>query len=377
MACLEPHQENLKVLNLSRCELYKTPDLSSHKKLEQLIFEGCECLVEIDSSIGHLKNLVFLNLKDCKSLQKLPNEMGALESLIELPLDSTSIKEIPEWRRMKNVKILSLVNCTSLNKFNFVGCSASAAKLSLVDNHFNSLTELDLSSTDVRVLPNSIGYMKKLKVLKLRDCPIRKLPDDIGMLEKLEQLEVGGIYPIELTKILSDTGKLPILKILVLANCEIPAMPQLPESLIALSIQIDSMKTMSDLSSLLNLRNLKLNLTFEHPLKLEIDPSSWGIGRLRMLEVLHLSCPDIETSSFDLVLLSKLKKLFIHCANLQCLPRLPTNLSYLHIWFCHKLKATNGFSNLKALSVLEINSCKKLTEIEGLEGLENLRTLKL
>lgn len=197
------------------------------------------------------------------------------------------------------------------------------------------------------------------------------------MLEKLEQLEAGGIYPIELIEIPSDIGKLPILKKLVLAHYEIPAMPQLPKCLITLSIQASSMKTMTDLSSLLNLRNLELNLTFEHPLKLEVDPSSWGIGRLRMLEVLHLSCPDIETSSFDLVLLSKLKELFIHCPNLQCLPRLPTNLSYLHIQFCHRIKATSGFSNLKALSVLKISYCEKLTEIEGLEGLENLRTLKL
>ncbi|XP_039169642.1 disease resistance protein RPV1 [Eucalyptus grandis] len=311
-------------------------------------------------------------MQDCKSLQKLPNEIGALESLMELLLDSTSIKEIHKWRRMKNLKILSMAKCRSLNKFSFFGCSTSVAKLLLVDNHFNSLIELDLSNTSIRELPNSIGYMKKLKVLKLCHCPIRKLPSDIGMLEKLEQLEAGA----ELTEILSDIGKLPILRKLVFAGGEISTMPQLPESLVTLTIDLYSMKRMPDISNLLNLRNLKLNLRL-HPSKLAVDPSSWGIGRLRMLEVLDLYCLDIGTLSFDLVLLSKLKELHIQCHNLQCLPRLPTNLSYLCISNCYKLKATNDFSNMKALSLLDISWFKALTEIEGLEGLENLRTLVL
>ncbi|KAL3739166.1 hypothetical protein ACJRO7_020548 [Eucalyptus globulus] len=347
--------ENLKVLNLSRCKLNKTLDLPSHKKLEQLILEGCESLVEIDSSIGHLKNLVFLNLKDCKRLQKLPDEMGALESLMELLLDSTAIKEIHECGRMKNLKILSLVKCKSLNIFSFIGCPTSVAKLSLVNNHFNSLIELDLSRTKIRVLPYSIPYMKKLKVLKLCNCPLIQLPCAIGI----------------------NIGKLPILRKLVLEGSEIPAMPQLPESLITLTIDTSSIRGMPDLSNLLNLRNLKLHVSFEHPSKLEEDPSSWGIGRLRMLEVLDLICPDIGTLSFDLVLLSELKELHIQCRNLQCLPMLPTNLSYLCIWFCNRIKATSDISNLKALSSLKICFCKELAEIEGLEGLENLRTLFL
>ncbi|XP_039167770.1 disease resistance protein RUN1-like isoform X2 [Eucalyptus grandis] len=370
--------KNLKVLNLTRCNFRKTPDLSYHKELQQLILEGCELLAEIDSSIGHLKKLVFLNLKDCKSLQKLPDEMGALESLTELLLDySTSIKEIPEWRRMKNLKILSLVGCTSLNKFSFIGCSTSAIELSLVDNHFNSLIELDLSSTAIGVLPDSIGYMKKLKVLKLCQCPLRKIPSAIKMLEKLEQLEAGGVGRPELEEIHSDIGKLPNLKKLVFVDNEIPAIPQLPESLITLTIESFLLNKMPDVSNLLNLRNLNLNISFKHPFKLDADPSSWGIERLRMLEVLNLKCSDISTSSFDLFLLSELKELQFQCRNLQCLPRLPMNLSSLRIRYCNRIKTTNDISHLKALSRLEIRGCKELTEIEGLEGLENLRTLDL
>ncbi|KAL3739170.1 hypothetical protein ACJRO7_020552 [Eucalyptus globulus] len=296
--------KNLKVLNLTECQkLQKTPDFSFHENLERLILERCECFVQIDPSISHLKKLVFLNLKYCHNLQKLPDEMGALESLMELLLDYTSIEEIPEWRRMKKLEILSLDTCTSLSRFSLVGCTASAAKLSLVDirltqlpksiENFNSLIELHLSRSRIEELPNSIGNMKNLKVLKMGNSFVKKLPSAIGMLEKLEELEVGG--PYFGGEIPGNIGKLPFLRILVLRG------------------------------------------SLDH-----------------MAEGTH-----------------------IQCRNLQCLPRLPMNLSYLHIWGCNRVKATNDISNLKALSRLEIFACEELTKIEGLEGLENLRILKL
>ncbi|XP_030513104.2 disease resistance protein RPV1-like [Rhodamnia argentea] len=378
--------KNLKVLNLTECQkLHKTPKFSFHENLERLILEGCENLVQIDPSISHLKKLVFLNLKYCHSLRKLPDEMGALESLRELLLDDTSIEEIPEWRSMKKLEILSLDTCTSLNRFSLVGCTASAAKLSLVDSrltqfpksieNFNSLIELDLSWSTIEELPDSIGNMKNLKVLKMGNSSVKKLPSAIGMLEKLEELEVGG--PNFGGEIPGNIGKLRFLRTLVLKGTRISVLPRLPESLITLYFYTFSMETMPDLSNLLNLTTLQLQVFRMGPSKLEESPSPWWIGRLRMLKFLDLYTSRIITLSSDLTLLSQLKQLQLQCRNLQCLPRLPTNLSYLAIKFCRRIKTTNDLSNLKALSALEILDCEELTEIEGLEGLENLRTLKL
>ncbi|XP_039169409.1 disease resistance protein RUN1-like [Eucalyptus grandis] len=119
--------------------------------------------------------------------------MGELESLEQLLLDSTSIEEIPEWRKAKKLKILSLVECKSLRQFNFIGCAASSMGVDLfftqqpksIEN-FNSLTELDLTSSAIQELPDLIGNMKNLRVLKMFKSNIRKLPSAIGMLEKLE-----------------------------------------------------------------------------------------------------------------------------------------------------------------------------------------------
>ncbi|KAF8028645.1 hypothetical protein BT93_E1324 [Corymbia citriodora subsp. variegata] len=340
---------NLKVLNLSKCEeLRKTPNLSFQVNLEQLILERCENLVQIDPSICHLKNLVYLNLNYCLRLQKLPDEMGALESLTELLLDCTSIEEIPLWRRMNKLEILSLLGCTLLKKFNFIGCPYEA-------------------------LPDSSGNMK---ILKMSFSHIRKLPSTIGMLEKLEKLEAGGLYLGG--EIPDSIGKLPFLKTLVLTATRISAVPRLPESLITLCFYTHSMETLPDLSNLVNLRTLSLQLwgNLKDPSEFEDTPSLWWIGRLPMLEVLDLGSPYITTLSSDLVLLSQLKRLELQCPNLQCLPSLPTNLSYLSIQHCGKIKTINDLSNLKELSYLDISDCEKLIEIQGLEGLEKLRMIE-
>ncbi|KAL3746438.1 hypothetical protein ACJRO7_015402 [Eucalyptus globulus] len=349
--------KNLKVLNLTGCKnLCRTPDLSSLVNLEGLILKGCRNLVQIDPSIGHLKRLVFLNLKDCYHLRMLPNEIGELVSLEQLLLDSTSIEAIPEWRLTKKLKILSLVECKSLNKLNFVGCASSSAELLSADilltrppksiANFNSLTVLDLSCSAIEELPNSIGNLKNLKVLKMRDSSIRKLPSAIGMLEKLEQLEIGGLSKLG-GELPHNIGKLPFLRRLLIYPCRISAAPQLPESLIDLCFTSFSMKMSPKLSNLLHLKKL------------------------------YLFCPKVTTLSPDITCLSQLKELRLYCDNLQCLPKLPTNLSYLWIGVNKKLKTTNDLSHLKSLLGLVIKGCEKLTEIQGLQGLESLRSLEL
>ncbi|XP_039169101.1 disease resistance protein RPV1-like isoform X2 [Eucalyptus grandis] len=346
---------NLKVLNLTGCqELRETPDLSFNVNLVQLILEGCRSLVRIHPSISHLKRLVILNLKDCYHLHMLPDEIGELESLEQLLLDSTSIEEIPEWRKAKKLKILSLVECKSLKKFNFVGCATSSVGVDIIFTqqpksieNCNSLTKLDLTRSAIQELPDSIGNLKSLRVLKMIDSSIRKLPSAIGMLEKLEELEAGAFAITTLRGEIPDNiGKLRYLKRLWISICGISAAPQLPESLIDLSFISTSIKTLP-LLNLLNLRKLTVY------------------------------SPRITTLSPDISFLSQLEELTLRCMNLQCLPRLPTNLSILLMGESNKWKTTNDLSYLKSLWKLLVRDCRRLTEIQGLEGLQNLRELEL
>jgi hypothetical protein len=61
----------LKALDMSHSKnLRKMPDFGDIPNLERLKLKGCEKLVQMDPSIGVLRNLVVLNLKDLQKPSK-------------------------------------------------------------------------------------------------------------------------------------------------------------------------------------------------------------------------------------------------------------------------------------------------------------------
>ncbi|KAF8018581.1 hypothetical protein BT93_H3462 [Corymbia citriodora subsp. variegata] len=373
--------KNLKVLNLTGCRnLCRTPDVSAHENLEQLILEGCTGLVQVDRSIGKLKQLVLLNLKGCWNLEKFPDEMEELEALTELLVDDTSITNIPEWKRMEKLKTLSAKRCRLLSKCNLAGCSTSLLYLDLSGTRFSklpfgnfgSLVELRLTKSDIRELPNSIETMKNLRVLDISDTGLKKLPSAIGMLEQLEEIDANNCRCL-CGEIPTEIGNLSSLRIMRLSNTRISNIPKLPESMTDLYMFDNQHMRCLDLSNLLNLRYLRLELRYQtppHP-----APSLNWIGRLTKLEYLELYCGRMFNLPSDFNLLSKLRRLELVGNNQECLPRLPQNLSSFEI----RSSSTSilNLSYLEKLSELEVCSCKQLIEIQGLECLKNLRDLQL
>ncbi|KAK2632547.1 hypothetical protein EUGRSUZ_L01406 [Eucalyptus grandis] len=333
--------KNLKVLNLTGCgNLHRTPNLFAHENLEQLILQGCTELVEVHRSIGRLKHLVLLNLKYCGKLRTLPDEMEEMEDLRELLLDGTSITKIPEWNGMEKLETLSVVSCRLLSE--------------LPLGKFGSLVELDLSCSSIRELSDSIETMKNLKILRIFDSMLEKLPSPLGKLERLEEIyvssygclsggnpsEIGRLSLEKLEKIHasscrylrgeipSEIRRLSFLRILMLSGTRISNIPKLPESLTELVLTNNLQMRCPDLSNLINLRVLTLKLEYQSPS--HPTPSLNWIGGLRKLESLGLYCDDLVTLPLDFNLLSKLRKLKLLANNLECLPKLPQNLSYFH-----------------------------------------------
>ncbi|XP_056161628.1 disease resistance protein L6-like isoform X1 [Syzygium oleosum] len=409
---------NLKVLNLTGCaHLHRTPDFSANVNLEHLILENCARLVQIDISIGHLTQLVFLNLRFCIKLRKLPEEICNLESLKELLIDGTSIREIPEWRGMKTLETLSACECLSLNNCRSIGNLMSILRLSLENveitqlppeigelvkleylslskckllrrlpdsiGNLESLILLNLSYTHVEELPDSLGKLKNLKVLRMYGSSIRIIPSSVGMLEKLEEIDAEFCWRLK-GAIPDGIGRLLSLRVLKLSNTRIYQVPRLPESLISVQISTQSMTTLPDLSNLINLIDLDLDIR-EVPLAKEDSifvessqlvqyPSPWWIGHLCNLESLKLSCDTIVALHKDIVLLSQLKKLELLCSNLQFLPSLPSNLRCLLVKSSQSMETSIDLSELKELSELRIDS-SAVTGIQGLYDLENLKIL--
>ncbi|KAF7852400.1 hypothetical protein BT93_L0945 [Corymbia citriodora subsp. variegata] len=302
--------KNLKVLNLTGCQnLCRTPDVSAHENLEQLILEGCMGLVQVDRSIGN-----------------------------------TRISELPF-------------------------------------GNFGSLVELRLTWSKIRELPNSIETMKYLKVLDISDTDLEKLPSAIGMLEQLEEINANDCGCL-CGEIPTEIGNLSSLSIMRLSNTRISNIPKLPESMTDLYLLGNQHMRCPDLSNLLNLRDLRLELRYQTPS--HAAPSLDWIGSLTKLEHLSLKleslflcCDSLVTLPSDFNLLSKLRKLELVVNNLECLPRLPQNLSYFHIHGRRLVEKSINLSYLEKLSELEVHNCKQLIEIEGLEHLKNLQRLHL
>ncbi|XP_048134074.1 disease resistance protein RPV1-like [Rhodamnia argentea] len=322
-------------------ERLMTPDLSELLTLERLILDYCDELAEIDSSIGELKNLVFLSLMGCRELRHLPEELGGLPSLTVLLLDGTCVGEI----------------------------SGSV-------NLPTSLSKLSLANTAITHLPHAIGEMASLELLSLYGSLfINRLPYFIGQLQSLTKLDLSFSTITELPDSMERLENLQVLRIWQCYSSEgISAMPKLPVSLTSLAIWSESLVALPDLSNLINLKQLVLLMG--GPSESEQVPMPWWLGRLYKLQVLALKIPHMTNLSPDLSALSHLKFLYLEdCESLQCIPQISSTVSELHILDCQSL-TTLDISNLKNLSELYIVGTP-VEDLSGRELLDNLLECKI
>ncbi|XP_056174738.1 disease resistance protein L6-like [Syzygium oleosum] len=354
----------LKVLDLSWCsELSTTPDLSGYLSLEILNLKGCESLLRIDRSIGHLRRLKHLRLGGCAKLQALPDDLGSLKALTELLIENhdfcESISQVPS-------SIGELVN---LERLVIVG----AIELMMLPDSIGMLkrlAELDISETGIVELPKTIVNLESLKVLKMNESHMQKLPEAIGMLEKLE--EIYGEHCTLLEMIPSDIARLPVLKILKLTYTLVKNVPKLPQSLVILRLSSTVSRKNPEISNLVSL--IDLNLCF---------PSKDCVFISGVLDISSISSPkcmlelpSITSISSYLGCFRCLKELVLwNCNKLHRVGQLPSSLRKFKVYDCRSLEVVDlsDLSNFKKLKVLR--DCPKLVEIQGLDKLESLESL--
>ncbi|KAF5444599.1 hypothetical protein F2P56_033720 [Juglans regia] len=228
--------KKLKVMDFSGSEnLRMTPDFSGCPSLQRLIFEGCTRLYEVHPSIGALKHLILLNLKDCKCLRSLPHEIN-LESLnllilsgcssfnkfpeigqnlSELYLDGTAIEELP----LSIQPALNLRECKKVSVFPSDICCLPALKTPILSG-----------STPTLSLLNLFSGLTSLVTLDLSDCNLfdGALPEDLSSLSSLEYLDLSRN---NFTRLPESISQLPKLKVLYLVNCSnLQLLPNLPST---------------------------------------------------------------------------------------------------------------------------------------------------
>ncbi|XP_044469712.1 disease resistance-like protein DSC1 [Mangifera indica] len=312
---------NQKLVNLKHIDvghskrLCSIPDLSLMSNLESLKLEYYINLLESFSSIRNLHKLVILNLQGCKSFD--------------------------------NLQISS--NCQSLRVVNLSNCS----NLKEVSYFPNTVEELYLDGTTIKEFP-SIGHLFRLVTLSLRKCSrLERLLDSIHKLKCLKSFYLSGCSKLD--GLPNDMRNLQTLRELELDEISFAEIPTFMTSLInlwALSLTRCKMQKQSNFP-LFDLsvfeRTIRLNLV---DCCIEVLPSN--IGQLLSLKYLILGQNNLETLPESIKDLSNLKFLYLsNCQRLKYLPELPSRLETMMAMNCVYLES---ISSLPA-SFLGISTC--------------------
>ncbi|KAM5551801.1 hypothetical protein ABKV19_026582 [Rosa sericea] len=182
--------DKLKFIKLCHSQnIVETPDLAGVQNLETLDLEGCSHLVRIHQSLGFLKKLIVLNLKDCKSLQSLPSriEMESLETLILS--NCSKVKKIPEF--VGNMERLSVLYLDE----------TAIEELPVSIGRLSSLVSLNLSNCrNLVCLPSTINKLKSIKDLNLSGClKLGKHQVNVGVMDGFEETDVNSGSAIEMS----------------------------------------------------------------------------------------------------------------------------------------------------------------------------------
>uniref|UniRef100_A0A6N2LX49 Uncharacterized protein n=1 Tax=Salix viminalis TaxID=40686 RepID=A0A6N2LX49_SALVM len=220
---------SLERLILERCKRLAEVDDQSVRHLEKLVhlsLKECEMLNNLPESICNLKYLETLDISGCSSLEKLPENLGAMESLTELLANETSIMELPSSvGHLKRLRKISLRGCNNKPVSPFTFRSA------LFSSMFSPTT-----STSKGLLPASLHSSSQLTGLDLsyRGLSDDEISIDLGSLSSLQELNLSGNKFFNLP---SGIGRLPMLKYLLVKDCtNLLSVSELPSSLKQLDV---------------------------------------------------------------------------------------------------------------------------------------------
>ncbi|GJZ90174.1 disease resistance TIR-NBS-LRR class family protein [Tanacetum coccineum] len=175
-------------------------DLDQLECLEELIFSSTK-IRDLPDSICKLKHLKSFKIRSCWLLEKLPTDIGRLESLEKLILnDCKLLQDIPNSIcKMKCINSFDLRGCIRVVELaEDIGCLEGLKELNIqLPEDIGRLESLEkLILRDCKLLqdiPNSICKVNCIKKLSLRGCiRVVELPEDIGCLEGLKELNIQG-----------------------------------------------------------------------------------------------------------------------------------------------------------------------------------------
>lgn len=282
-----------------------------------------------------------------KGLRRFPTKWCHNTSLKahRLSLLDNDLQSIPDYIQARDLRTLLLGQ----------NVTTSLTISELFFSQLNQLRVLDLRKMGVKSLPNSLGHLKFLTYLNLSGCNnLEKLPHSVSHLERLQHLDLShcwelGYVPLGLTKLsslqylgLGDCYKLQWSQRTVesssmtLSTTRVTSESALK---VTTTLSLDERRaSLEDLSHLSSVTELYLgSFAKDHQTTpyLRVPTTIFASGRLRTLQLQHLSVPDTVTSLPQVKVLK-----FLKCVDMV-FPRWIEgchHLTMLKLSFCGYLK---------------------------------------
>ncbi|KEH26730.1 disease resistance protein (TIR-NBS-LRR class) [Medicago truncatula] len=232
LSCISSKEFNyMKVMTLDGSQyLTHIPDVSGLPNLEKCSFRGCDSLIKIHSSIGHLNKLEILDtfgcselehfpplqlpslkkfeITDCVSLKNFPELLCEMTNIKDIEIYDTSIEELPysfqNFSKLQRLTIsggnlqgklrfpkyndkMNSIVISNVEHLNLAGNSLSDECLPILLKWFVNVTFLDLSCNyNFTILPECLGECHCLMHLNLMFClalvEIRGIPPNLEIL---------------------------------------------------------------------------------------------------------------------------------------------------------------------------------------------------
>ncbi|KAK8614286.1 hypothetical protein V6N13_122650 [Hibiscus sabdariffa] len=383
----------LKSLNLSELGIKSLPFVHTLQELRRLILRKCRSL-EALPKLANLKEIEVFDLSGSSSLKKLQEKsFKSFKELRFADFSGTKIEKLPIVQTLPNLSVLLVKGCDNLAGLRFM---KHLPKLKVLDvsgatrikeifydcfDDTNDLRFLDLSETDIRFLPDSLG--KHLCGLKLKGCSkLEKLlsSTDLTHLQSLDLSDSSGLQKFPDDFFVNLTS----LKSLDLSNSKVKYFPSLPKlhSLGRLRLKgcsfeiLPESETFGSFEGLTNLVELDLS---DCKSQAEQLPSLEG---LNLLEVIKLSGYKALSKISSLKHMSVLQELDLSETRISILPDLsPTKLRSIILNKCALLKEAPEFKIPPLLEELDVRGTGLLNlkgiDFQALSRLPQLRKLRL
>ncbi|XP_058188560.1 uncharacterized protein LOC131306373 isoform X1 [Rhododendron vialii] len=209
------------------------------------------------------------------SMGELINEMGEAE-------DEGSLNEVTQsfYEELLEEILLGKLEETPPDQRELEESNCHLLKVPpTISHHFSILCVLDLSSTEINSLPQSISRLVALQKLFLRSCELlMELPPEIGELVNLEVLDLEGTEILCLPKEIAKLVNLTCLKVSFYGYANQTVIPRRVLSNLSILIELiidvtpfgewwEVEAIVDDLCSLKELRTLQLYLPTAEPLE--------------------------------------------------------------------------------------------------------------